>query len=148
MQTEHEPSHSTNSPQPPSQPANCTNSSLKVPMRQEEVPCPLGDGVYAFYCKLPARSQSQGQQHSIRGPPGHPRSTPTNSKLPFPDPGSHSRVGQVGGSAAPPIPTSSSRVNFPSWEEPPEQTTPRHIGSTELTLDNKGLRRKERDSGI
>lgn len=109
QQTEYQLSHSTNGPPYPPEPANCTNSSLKVPVGQDEVPRPLGDGVYAFYCTLPAQPQSHGQQHPFREAP-HLRATPApppshllgarvlgeppNSKLPFPDPGSHSWTGR------------------------------------------------------
>lgn len=95
-----------------------------------------------------------------RGTPGHPCPTtltsvgslcpgtvpPLQAALPEP------RFSQLdgagwGGFCCPSFPglppTYSSRVNFPGWEEPPEGTTPN--GSTELTLDNEGLRRKGRE---
>lgn len=120
QRTESQLSRSTNGPQPPpppAQPTNCTNSSFKEPERQEEAGRgPMSPGGWAVGLLLHAASPAPKPQPTAfhqRGPPPRPWATSTpppscllgacvlgetpNSKLLFPDPGSHSWTGRVGG---------------------------------------------------
>lgn len=142
-----------------SRPANCTNSSFKVPMRQLEVPCPLEEGG-SFYCKPPARSQSHGRRHSIRQtptpghPPHHPHicweplswETPPQFQTALPRP-RVSQLGRVEVSRRPSFPGPPPHTPLESTSQAGRnhQRGPPPNGSTELTLDNEGLRREGRE---
>lgn len=145
-----------------SKPANCTNSSLKVSMRQEEVPCPLRaggvwGGVPSIASCQPSPQATAASIHSERPP--WPSSPPPSHLLGAHVPGESpqfqttlprprvSQPGDVGVSCCPPFPGPPPRTPLESTSRagrnhrrgrPPN-------GSTELTLDNNGSRRKGRE---